>query len=156
MPDVPAPEDLQPLFEKLEPWKDELAEWFERPHPIDQRHIGELPWHRRSAGEPYQQVWIRADGDLPDDPLLHACIAAYASDMSLIDTVLAPHDVRWDDADFMGASLDHCMWFHRPFRMDEFMLYDMDTPVAAGARGLARGFLFDRRDGSASRWPRRA
>jgi acyl-CoA thioesterase II len=144
MPDVPAPEGLPPLFDRLQPWKDELAEWFERPHPIDQRHVGELPWHRRGAGEPYQQVWIRADGVLPENPLLHACIAAYASDMSLIDTVLAPHDVRWDDTDFMGASLDHCMWFHRPFRADEWLLYDTDSPIAAAGRGLARGFLFDR------------
>ncbi len=144
MPEVPDPESLAPLSVRLEPWKNELAEWFDRPHPIDQRHIGELPWHRQGVGDPYQRLWIRADGTLPDDPLLHACVAAYASDMSMLDTVLAPLDVRWDDTDFMGASLDHCMWFHRPFRMDEFMLYDMDTPVAAQGRGLARGFLFDR------------
>ncbi len=66
----------------------------------------------------------------PTIPLLHACIATYASDMSLFDTMLAPHDVSWDDADFMGASLDHCMWFHRPFRADEWLLYDMDSPAA--------------------------
>ncbi len=93
---------------------------------------------------PCQRLWIRADGKLPDDPLLHASIAAYASDMSLFDTMLAPHEVKWDDAEFMGASLDHCMWFHRPFRADEWLLYDMDSPVAHGARGLARGFLFTR------------
>jgi acyl-CoA thioesterase-2 len=144
MPDVPAPETLPPLFERLEPWKEELAEWFARPHPIDQRHIGDLPWHQRGGGEPYQRLWIRADGTLPDDPLLHAAVATYASDMSLFDAILAPHDMRWDDADFMGASLDHCMWFHRPFRADGWLLYDTDSPVAAGARGLARGFLFDR------------
>jgi acyl-CoA thioesterase-2 len=84
---------------------------------------------------------------LGDDPLLHACIACYASDMSLFDTMLAPHEVSWDDAEFMGASLDHCMWFHRPFRADEWLLYDMDSPNAYGARGLARGFLF-KRDGT--------
>jgi acyl-CoA thioesterase-2 len=144
MPDVPAPETLAPLFERLEPWKEELAEWFARPHPIDQRHIGALPWHQQGGGEPYQRLWIRADGTLPDDPLLHAAVATYASDMSLFDAILAPHDMRWDDADFMGASLDHCMWFHRPFRADGWLLYDMDSPVAAGARGLARGFLYDR------------
>jgi len=144
MPDVPPPESLAPLFERLEPWKEELAEWFDRPHPIDQRHIGELIWHREGPGEPCQRLWIRADGDLPDDPLLHACVATYASDMSLFDVILAPHDIRWDDADFMGASLDHCMWFHRPFRADEWLLYDTDSPVAAGGRGLARGFLFNR------------
>jgi acyl-CoA thioesterase II len=144
MPDVPSPEELETLPERLAPWRDELAEWFERPHPIDQRHIGDLPWKHAEAGEPYQRLWIRADGELPDDPLLHACVATYASDMSLFDTILQPHPVRWDDADFMGASLDHCMWFHRSFRADEWLLYDTDSPVAANARGLARGFLFDR------------
>jgi acyl-CoA thioesterase-2 len=143
MPEVPAPETLAPLAERLDPWKDELAEWFDRPHPIDQRHIGDLPWHSRGAGEPSHRLWIRADGKLPDDPLLHACVAAYASDMSLIDTILAPHEVRWGDEGFMSASLDHCMWFHRPFRADEWLLYDTDSPVAIGGRGLARGFLFD-------------
>ncbi len=144
MPEVPAPEGLAPLAERLAPWKDELAEWFDRPHPIDQRHIGDLPWHSRGAGEPSHRLWIRAEGKLPDDPLLHACVATYASDMSLIDTILAPHDVRWGDEGFMSASLDHCMWFHRPFRADEWLLYDTDSPVAIGGRGLARGFLFDR------------
>jgi acyl-CoA thioesterase II len=144
MPEVSDPESLPPLSQRLEPWKEELADWFDRPHPIDQRHLGDLPWHSAGTGEPCQRVWIRADGVLPDDPLLHACVATYASDMSLIDTILAPHDVRWDDAHFMSASLDHCMWFHQPFRADEWLLYDMDSPIAAGGRGLARGFLFDR------------
>jgi acyl-CoA thioesterase-2 len=144
MPDVPAPETLAPLFERLEPWRDELVDWFDRPHPIDQRHIGELPWHSKGAGEPYQRLWIRADGELPDDPLLHACVATYASDMNLFDVILAPHEVTWDDPEFMGASLDHCMWFHRPFRADDWLLYDTDSPVAAHGRGLARGFLFEK------------
>jgi acyl-CoA thioesterase-2 len=144
MPDVPPPESLPTLEERLEPLREQLEEWFARPHPIDQRHVGELPWLRHEAKDPIQRLWIRADGKLPDDPLLHACVATYASDMSLFDTMLAPHDVRWADADFMGASLDHCMWFHRPFRADEWLLYDMDSPVAYGARGLARGFFFTR------------
>ncbi len=64
--------------------------------------------------------------------------------MSLFDTMLAPHEVSWDDVTFMGASLDHCMWFLRPFRADEWLLYDMDSPSAFGARGLARGLMFAR------------
>jgi acyl-CoA thioesterase-2 len=144
MPEVPDPETLPSLYERLEPMREELAEWFARPHPIDQRHVGELPWMAHEARDPVQRVWIRADGTLPDDPLLHSCVAAYASDMSLFDTMLAPHEVQWDDAEFMGASLDHCMWFHRPFRADDWLLYDMDSPNAFGARGLARGFLFAR------------
>jgi acyl-CoA thioesterase II len=144
MPDVPDPETLPSLHDRLEPLRDELADWFARPHPIDQRHVGELPWMQHEPGDPVQRVWIRADGTLPDDPLLHACVAAYASDMSLFDTMLAPHEVRWDDAEFMGASLDHCMWFHRPLKADDWLLYDMDSPNAYAARGLARGFLFSR------------
>ena len=147
MPDVPGPEELPTLFERLEPMRNQLSEWFAKPHPIDQRHIGELPWMQDEPGPPVQRLWIRADGELPDDPLLHSCIATYASDMSLFDTMLAPHVVHWDDAAFMGASLDHCMWFHRPFRADGWLLYDMDSPNAYGARGLARGFLFSARRG---------
>ncbi|MGC8463369.1 MAG: acyl-CoA thioesterase [Acidimicrobiales bacterium] len=144
MPDAPPPESLPSLAERLAPYRDVLSDWFRRPHPIEQRHIGDLPFIHGGGREPLQRLWIRADGELPDDRLLHACVAAYASDMSLFDTMLAPHDVRWDDPDFMGASLDHCMWFHRPFRIDEWLLYDMDSPNASGARGLARGFLFAR------------
>jgi acyl-CoA thioesterase II len=142
MPNVPDPQKLSPLTDRLEPFREELADWFARQHPIDQRHVGELPWMAHEGRDPVQRLWIRADGTLDDDPLLHACMATYASDMSLFDTMLGPHDVRWGDAEFMGASLDHCMWFHRPFRADEWLLYDMDSPNAYGARGLARGFLF--------------
>ena len=87
----------------------------------------------------------------PDDPLLHACVAAYASDLSLYDTILGPHEIKLGGApSFMGASLDHCMWFHQRFRADEWLLYDTDSPTAIDARGLARGFFFDR-DGPAGR-----
>ena len=149
MPDVPDPDSIPSLEIRLEPWREELADWFARPHPIDQRFIGDLPWKAANEPteeprEPTQRLWIRADGTLPDDPLLHSCVATYASDMSLFDTILAPHpSISWDDPNFMGASLDHCMWFHKPFRVDEWMLYDTDSPVAHGGRGLARGFLYD-------------
>jgi acyl-CoA thioesterase II len=89
-----------------------------------------------------QRVWIRADGTLPDDPLLQACVVAYASDMTLLDTGLLPHAVNWHEGVAMGASLDHAMWFHRPFRADEWLLYDQDSPAAYGARAFARGSIF--------------
>ena len=82
-------------------------------------------------------MWIKADGELPEDPLLHACVITYASDMSLLDSVLRPHSVRWDDGSFMVASLDHCMWFHREAHADQWLLYDMDSPIAHGGRGAA-------------------
>ncbi len=144
MPEVPPPEELESLLTRLEPYREVMGDWFSRPHPIEQRHIGELPFMHKEGNEPVQRLWIKADGTLRDDPVLHAAIAAYASDMSLFDTMLAPHNVRWENPDFMGASLDHCMWFHRPFKADEWLLYDMDSPTTYGARGLARGFMFAR------------
>ncbi len=145
MPDVPPPEELPTLAERLSAWRSDLAGSRQHPPAVDQRFIGNLPWQNESEPlEPFQRLWIRADGHLPDDPLLHACVATYASDLSLFDTIVRPHALHWDAPHFMAASLDHCMWFHRPFRSDEWLLYDMDSPVAAGARGLARGFFFDR------------
>lgn len=145
MPEVPDPETLPTLIERLKEWKDALNSWYDRPHPIDQRYIGVISW---AAGgrdpDPRQRLWLRADGKLPDDPLLHACVAAYASDLSLYDTIIKPHEISWEGASFMGASLDHCMWFHQDFRADEWLLFDTDSPIATGARGLARGFFFDR------------
>ncbi len=143
MPDVPPPDTLPTLRERLEG----LGVWegfFERPRPIDQRFVGDLPWVRggRASTDTREQLWLRVDGELPDDPLLHAAAVAYASDMTLYDSILAPHRLRWEDDSFMGASLDHCMWFHRPFRADEWLLFDQESPSASGARGLARGLLF--------------
>ena len=91
-------------------------------------------------------MWFRADGKLPDDPLLHACVVAYASDLTLLDTAVMSHAHSWDDDRFMIASLDHAMWFHRPLRADEWLLYHQKSPSASGATGIAEGFIF-RRDG---------
>jgi acyl-CoA thioesterase-2 len=144
MPNVPDPEELPTLAQRLAPWSDQLSDFLLRPHPIDQRFVGELPWISKDPRAPSQQLWIKADGKLPDDPLLHACVVTYASDMTLFDSILLPHAIRWGDPSFMGASLDHSMWFHRPFRADEWMLFDQHSPAAYGARGLALGSLFNR------------
>ncbi len=143
MPEVPGPETIERLSVRVQNEFGDIDEWFKRNHPIDQSFIGELPWSPHRNREPRQRLWIRADGALPDDPLLHACVVTYASDMSLFDAILAPHAVRWDDGTFMGASLDHCMWFHRDLKADQWLLYDTDSPIAHGGRGLARGFLFN-------------
>ncbi|MGH9292391.1 MAG: acyl-CoA thioesterase [Acidimicrobiales bacterium] len=145
MPEAPAPEALPTLAERLESYRDQLDPWFlDRPRPIDQRFVGRVPWVTADGGEPSQRLWLRADGELGDDPLLHAAVVTYASDMTLYESILSPHRIRWNDAAFMGASLDHCMWFHRPFRADEWMLLDEESPAAGGARGIARGLLFSR------------
>lgn len=143
MPEVPSPEELPTLRERLAPWADQLGDFLNRPQPIDQRFVGELPWNKEVGPRPpRQQLWIRANGQIQEDPLLHAAVITYASDMSLFDSILLPHKIRWDDPRFIGASLDHCMWFHRPFKADEWLLYDQESPAAYGARGLARASLF--------------
>jgi acyl-CoA thioesterase-2 len=152
MPEAPPPESLPTFAERMAPVADQLGDWYTRPRPIDTRYTSE-PWRSPQAGPgaPHQQVWIRADGWLPDDPLLHACVVAYASDMTLLDSVLRPHwgtgELGTSLDNLMLASLDHAMWFHRPFRADQWLLYDQESPSACGARGLARGDIF-RADGA--------
>ena len=91
-------------------------------------------------------VWMRSVETLPDDPLLHVCVAAYASDMTLLDSVLLAQRLAWAEDTVTGASLDHAMWFHAPFRADDWLLYVQEAPATSGARGLARGLIY-RRDG---------
>jgi acyl-CoA thioesterase-2 len=99
------------------------------------------------APAPVQRLWMRAAGTLLDDPLLHVCVVAYASDMTLLDPVVNAHQLDWEDPALQVASLDHAMWFHRPFRADEWLLYDEESPSASGGRGLAMGRIF-RQDGT--------
>jgi acyl-CoA thioesterase-2 len=150
LPAVPAPEDLPTWRERVEPHLErfgpDLADWLVRERPIDSRPVEMPQWLDRTPRPPAQDVWFRANGELPDDPLLHACVAAYASDLTLLDTVTLPHAVAYEDEHFQIASLDHAMWFHHRFRADEWLLYHQWSPVAAGARGLAAGLMF-RRDG---------
>jgi acyl-CoA thioesterase-2 len=143
IPHVPEPEGLPTLKERLTPWKEYLGDWYERPRPIDTRYVTPFPLERgETPAEPHQQVWIRADGSLPDDPLLHACIVVYASDLTLLDTTAVPHTRSGWDQGLMMASLDHAMWFHRPFRADGWLLYDMESPTSNAGRGFAVGSIF--------------
>ena len=148
MPEVPAPESLPTWAERMtariEDISPDMKEWFLRPRPIELRYV-EPPKGERH--EPRQRIWIRADGVLPDSPLLHQCVVAYASDMTLLDTATLPHGIYWNDPRFQMASLDHAMWFHRPFRADEWLLYAQDSPNLHGSRGFARGLIF-KRDGT--------
>ncbi|NBH08728.1 acyl-CoA thioesterase II [Amycolatopsis sp. SID8362] len=138
---IPAPETLPTLMERAEGY---AIGAHSRPRPIDVRYVNEPPWITRETGErpARNQVWMRADGKLPEDELLHVCVLTYASDMTLLDSVLARHGVYWDTDKVLGASLDHALWFHRPFRADEWFLYDSASPTASGARGLATGRFF--------------
>ena len=144
--DVPDPESLPDFATRWAPIMGQSEQgraWLERPRPIDMRYVDWEPEDRRKALPPRQRVWMRANGDLPDDPVLHQCVLTYASDMSLLDTTLLPH-AKWHSPDVFMASLDHAMWFHRPVRADDWWLYDQETPTATGGRGLARGLIWDR------------
>jgi acyl-CoA thioesterase-2 len=142
MPEVPAPDDLPTMRERFARAGIDLAPWMDRPRPIDIRHVDwPAPDGTRSLA-PRQNVWLRADGRLPDDPILHTIVLTYASDMTLLDTSTLPHGGSWFDPTMFMASLDHAMWFHRPFRADDWLLYAQDSPTAGGGRGLSRGLVF--------------
>ena len=145
MPAVPPPESLRTSAERLaEAIGAPLPPQF-RDSPIDLRAVG--PLSIEATRDPALRtsknlVWLRVAGQLPDEPLLHVCLMTYVSDITLLDTVLIKHGVSWQDGRTSGASLDHAMWFHRPFRADQWLLYAQESPVAYGARGLARGEVY--------------
>ncbi|MEM9036417.1 MAG: acyl-CoA thioesterase II [Actinomycetota bacterium] len=142
MPEVPQPEDLPTWQERMEPVKHLLeGDWFDRPRPIDLRYADGRPLGSGDSTH-FQRVWMKANGTLPDDPALHACVVTYASDMSLLDTVVMPHGTDWTQGTVQMASLDHAMWFHQPFRADEWLLFDQRTHASHGARGLANGEIY--------------
>jgi len=145
MPQVPPPEDVRRNAERLEDVLRVPLPAHYRDSPIDVRSVGPLSVEAErdpSLRTTRNLVWLRVDGNLPDDPLLHVCLMTYVSDLTLLDTVLLGHGVSWYDGRTSGASLDHAMWFHRPFRADQWLLYAQESPIAYGARGLARGEVF--------------
>ncbi|WP_433089922.1 acyl-CoA thioesterase [Dactylosporangium sp. CA-052675] len=142
--DVPLPDEVPTTAERLARYEERAGIWSMVPRPIDVRYVGEPGWVPAGdrPAEPRQRVWMRLAGRLPDDPVLHTCVLTFASDLTLIDSVLSAHGAVWGPGGFAGASLDHAMWFHRPFRADEWFLYDCVSPSASGARGLATGRMF--------------
>ena len=148
MPEVPPPESLPSerewRAEVLASVPEHVRAWFEKPRPIEFKPVE--PSNRFAAGAkpPRQSLWFRARGTLPDAPSLHQCVAAYASDTTLLDTSLLPHGLTLFSGEVQLASLDHAMWFHRPFRADDWLLYVQDSPSASGARSFNRGMIFTR------------
>jgi acyl-CoA thioesterase-2 len=146
MPPAPAPESLPSAAEvlprHLEPQV--ARRLLEARAAVDLRYAVAPPW--ATVGEPREprsQVWFRTNGKLADDPLLHVCLATYVSDMTLLDSVLLAHGRGgWAVGDVVGASLDHAMWFHRPFRADEWLLYDQESPSSSGGRGLGQARIY--------------
>jgi acyl-CoA thioesterase-2 len=146
MPAVPKPDDLAPPsplpadeLAKLPPM---LQRWFGRAGPFEFRHVYPRDDLNPPKRPPFQQVWFRLSSNAPDNPALHRALLAYSSDFHLIGTTMFPHGISFLQRNMQVASLDHAMWFHRPFRVDEWLLYSCDSPTAQGGRGLARGMIY--------------
>ncbi|MCH9679908.1 MAG: acyl-CoA thioesterase II [Deltaproteobacteria bacterium] len=148
MPQTPGPEGLLSEVDLAKRLGDKIPEQLRKiataDRPIEIRPVAPTnPLHPK-VKPPHRGVWFRASGDLPDDQGVHRCVLAYASDFHFLSTAMQPHAVSWLLPGMQVASLDHAMWFHRPFRMDEWLLYAVESPSASGARGLVRGQLFTR------------
>lgn len=143
MPEVPAPESLPSAAERLAGVDHPAARYWAQDRPVDLRHV-QTPIYLQVEGDrvAHQAVWLKSVGRLPDDPLLHAAVLGYASDYTLLESVLRRHGVPWSQPGLKAASLDHAMWWHRPARADEWLLYVQESPSASGARGLGVGRIF--------------
>ena len=146
MPEVPRPEDIEPM---AAPSAGQLAQlppkaqrWLSRMGPFEIRPVYPRDELKPPKRPPFQQVWFKLNGHVGDSPVLHQALLAYASDFNLLGAALQPNGVSWMTPGMQVASLDHAIWFHRPFRMDEWLLYAIDSPSASGARGLSRGQFF--------------
>ncbi|MHB8186073.1 MAG: acyl-CoA thioesterase [Dermatophilaceae bacterium] len=144
MPAAPDPETLQTLAEVFAGDDDPRATFWSKDKAIDLRHVEGTIFIRAGRQQAAQQsVWLKAIGQMPDDPLVHAAVLAYSSDYSLLEPVLRRHGLAWSDRRLRAASLDHAMWFHRPGRADDWTLYTQSSPSASSGRGLALGRMFN-------------
>jgi acyl-CoA thioesterase-2 len=145
---VPPPDELPDMVEALRPLLSHLPErvqrFVEQPRPFEFRMVQPVDFLKPRKAAPERQVWFRAVGRLPDDEMLHRRLLAYVSDFYLLDTATLPHGASLLSNTLVMASIDHAMWFHRPLRVDDWLLYDLDSPSASGARGFGRGSIFSR------------
>lgn len=148
MPTVPTPDNLTSFSDFLSAHKDDLPrgmrENFLAEKPIEIRPVQQHNWLKPEKTDSNCQVWLKTNGSLPDDLRIHNCILAYASDFHFLPTALLPHAASHLLPNFQIATIDHSMWFHRPFRFDDWLLYSMNSPSASNGRGLVRGQIFSR------------
>ena len=148
MPDVPGPEELEPEAEVrrrfAEKARPEARHHFLTERPVEMRAVEGRHWMNPEPAPPRSHSWFRTVAPLPDDPRVHRAILAYASDMSLLGTCALPHGLSWARGEVMSASLDHVVWFHEPFRVDEWLLYATDSLWSGNGRGFNRGRVFTR------------
>ena len=121
-----------------------MRRFLQQERPFELRYVEAFDYLEPRRAAPFQHVWMRAVDRVPDDDRLHRCLLAYVSDFNLLNTASNPHESSYLTGNLIMASIDHAMWFHRPFRIDDWLLYSMDSPSASGSRGLARGGIFTR------------
>ena len=147
-PKVPPPEELEPFSKppqaEIDKLPEKLRRWLQIERPFEFRPVQPYNPLRPMACEPVRQIWMRAVGKLPDDDALHRCLLAYISDYWLLDTTTMPHGSSFLRGNLIMASIDHAIWFHRPARVDDWLLYCLDSPSSSGARGFARGSMYSR------------
>jgi len=147
-PPVPPPEQLQPFTKppqsEIDKLPEKLKRWLQIERPFEFRPVQPYNPLRPVASAPVRQIWMRAVDKLPDDDALHRCLLAYISDYWLLDTTTMPHGSSFLRGNLIMASIDHAIWFHRPARVDEWLLYCLDSPSSSGARGFARGSMYSR------------
>lgn len=151
MPDLPDPEELASDMEQRRKFIAEMGEVSEaqralmlRPRPIEMRTVDKLHWMNAEPKPPRARSWFRTVAPLPDDPAIHRAVIAYASDYTLLGTSALPHGLSWARGELQGASLDHAIWFHRPARADEWLLYATESPWSGGGRGMNHGRIYNR------------
>ena len=148
MPEVPQPEDIEPApavpAEVMATLPPKVQRWLSRRGPFEFRHVYPRDELNPPKRPPFQQVWFRLTEPVGDAPELHRALLAYASDFQLLGTANYPHGISYYQPNVQMASLDHALWFHRPFRADDWLLYSIDSPSAQNSRGLARGQIFNR------------
>lgn len=143
MPDVPGPETLTPYRELVAGKEEQIGRGITLPRPVELRYVSTPPWERTAGSdETYNRIWMKVDGTLPDDKFLHHCALTYASDMTLLDSSLTRHGLSWTRDNVQGASLDHAVWFHRPFRADEWFFYQSGSPNGGHQRGFSIGQIW--------------
>jgi acyl-CoA thioesterase II len=144
-PDVPHPSSLPRIDELLRGYEETVPHFVNALRPIEWRYTNDPAWVMRDKGErlTHNRVWLKTEGDMPDDPVLHTAALVYSSDTTVLDSIITTHGLSWGFDRIFAVTMNHSVWFHRPARFDEWVLYSTSSPVAAESRGLGTGHLFD-------------
>lgn len=144
-PELPDPLSLPPIDELLRGYEEVVPHFASALRPIDWRYTNDPTWVMRDKGEKltYNRVWMKTRGEMPDDPAVNAAALVYASDTTVLDSIITTHGLSWGWDRIFAVTTNHSVWFHRPIRFDEWVLYSTSSPVAADSRGLGTGHFFD-------------